>query len=112
MGRDYEKAKINFDKADQDQNVTKADVEKARANSHQRRQLAEDGKNEYANRLVKYNEQQKSHHYELIPTILNNYQNIYMKNIDEFRLTIQKYCIAEDKYRPLIGKCITELRSK
>lgn len=35
-----------------------------------------------------------------------------MKNIDEFRLTIQKYCTAEDKYRPLIGKCISEIRSK
>lgn len=91
--------------------MTKADVEKSRSNSHQRRQLAEDAKNEYANRLVKFNEQQKSHHYELIPSILNNYQSIYMKNIDEFRVTVQKFCTSEEKYRPLIERCIAELRT-
>jgi len=47
--------------------VTKADVEKARQNKEQKRNMAEDAKNEYAQKLVKCNEQQKNHHTQLIP---------------------------------------------
>lgn len=47
--------------------MTKADVEKARQNKEQKRNMAEDAKNEYAQKLVKCNEQQKSHHTQLIP---------------------------------------------
>ena len=92
--------------------MTKADVEKARTNSHARRQHAEDAKNEYSNRLVKFNERQKSHNYEDVPTILNSYQNVYLKNVDEFRMTIQRFCAAQDKYRPMIEKCVTDMRIK
>ena len=47
--------------------MTKADVEKARQNKEQKRNMAEDAKNEYAQKLVKCNEQQKNHHTQLIP---------------------------------------------
>ena len=49
--------------------MTKADVEKARQNKEQKRNMAEDAKNEYAQKLVKCNEQQKNHHTQLIPGI-------------------------------------------
>ena len=79
--------------------MTKADVEKARTNSHQKRQQAEESKNDYSNKLVKFNEQQKTHHYELIPTIINQYQNAFVKNVDEFRMTLNKLVAAEEKFR-------------
>ena len=79
--------------------MTKADVEKARTNSHQKRQQAEESKNDYSNKLVKFNEQQKTHHYELVPTIINQYQNAFVKNVDEFRMTLNKLVAAEEKFR-------------
>lgn len=110
--RDYDKAKQQFEKADADLNVTKADVEKSRHNSHQKRQNAEDAKNEYANRLVKYNEQQKNHHQDLVPAILNNYQTIFLKNVDHYQASITKFCESEERFFPLIEKCISELKQK
>ena len=65
---------IFYFQADQDDHVTKADVEKARVNKEQKRTLAEDAKNEYARALVKCNEQQRTHHTKLVPNILSRYQ--------------------------------------
>ena len=90
-----------------DQNVTKADVEKARLNSHQKRQQAEESKNDYSNKLVKFNEHQKTHHHELVPTIINQYQNSFVKNVDEYRMTLNKLVAAEEKFRQ--GKTTNEM---
>jgi len=106
--KNSEKAKLQYEKADQDDHVTKADVEKARQNKEQKRNMAEDAKNEYAQKLVKCNEQQKNHHTQLIPAILNNYQTSYVKTADEFNHILLNYCQAEEKFRPLIKSCLDD----
>merc|ERR1712064_189134 len=86
--KNSEKAKLQYEKsqvkeADQDDHVTKADVEKARQNKEQKRNMAEDAKNEYAQKLVKCNEQQKNPQTHLIPATLNKYQTSYVKKAAE-----------------------------
>lgn len=106
--KNSEKAKLQYEKADQDDHVTKADVEKSRQNKEQKRNMAEDAKNEYAQKLVKCNEQQKNHHTQLIPAILNNYQTSYIKTADEFNHILLNFCQAEEKFRPLIKSCLDD----
>lgn len=110
--KDYDKAKAMFDKADSDQHVTKADVEKARQNSHHKRQMAEDAKNEYSRCLVEFNKQQHDHHIRLIPDLLNTSQRLALENGNCFREVVKNYCVAERSFRPLIAKCIDDVDQK
>lgn len=109
--KNSEKARQQYEKADQDDHVTKADVEKARYNKEQKKQLAEDAKNEYANKLVKCNEQQRDHHTKLVPKILNNYQTHFLKSSDEFSRTLKNYCMTGHTFFPLIIKCAQDFEA-
>jgi len=110
--KNSEKAKQQYEKADQDDHVTKADVEKARVNKEQKRTLAEDAKNEYARALVKCNEQQRTHHTKLVPNILSRYQSEFLSSSDTYCSTVVNYCKVEEKFRPLMTSCLGDIESK
>merc|ERR1711892_6574 len=110
--KNAEKAKQQYDKADQDDHVTKADVEKARVNKEQKRTLAEDAKNEYVRTLVKCNEQQRQHHTKLVPNILQRYQGEFLASADTYGATVINYCKVEEKFRPLMTSCLGDIETK
>merc|ERR1711953_1538007 len=85
----------------------KPDTTKNRKNNSRKTQ-----KNEYANKLVKCNDQQRDHHNKLIPNILNNYQSQYLKSIDEFGRTLKNYCKTGHTFYPLIIKCAQDFEAE
>uniref|UniRef100_A0A3P8ZES8 Formin binding protein 1b n=1 Tax=Esox lucius TaxID=8010 RepID=A0A3P8ZES8_ESOLU len=67
--KEADRAQQYFEKMDNDINVTKADVEKARQQAQMRHQMAADSKTEYSNFLTKFNQEQNEHYYTVIPSI-------------------------------------------
>lgn len=67
--RDSEKALDNYQRADADLNLSRAEVEKQRNNMTMKSQQSEDAKNEYANQLQKTNKLQQSHYEISLPDV-------------------------------------------
>lgn len=67
--RDSEKALDNYQRADADLNLSRAEVEKQRNNMTMKSQQSEDAKNEYANQLQKTNKLQQSHFEMSLPEV-------------------------------------------
>lgn len=67
--RDSEKALDNYQRADADLNLSRAEVEKQRNNMTIKSQQSDDAKNEYANQLQKTNKLQQSHYEKSLPEV-------------------------------------------
>uniref|UniRef100_A0A8C4R2J9 Formin binding protein 1a n=1 Tax=Eptatretus burgeri TaxID=7764 RepID=A0A8C4R2J9_EPTBU len=104
--KEAEKALQYFDKMDNDINVTKADVEKARQQSNQRTQLAEDTKNEYATQLQKYNEEQNQHYFAILPKIFQDLQDMEEKRTCTFSHSLLNFANIDRQVMPILSKCL------
>lgn len=67
--RDSEKALENYQRADKDLNLSRAEVEKQRLNMTIKIQQSDDAKNEYANQLQKTNKLQQQHYESALPDV-------------------------------------------
>lgn len=67
--RDSEKALENYQRADADLNLSRAEVEKQRHNMTIKSQQSDDAKNEYANQLQKTNKLQQQHYESALPDV-------------------------------------------
>ncbi len=67
--RDSEKALENYQRADADLNLSRAEVEKQRLNMTIKSQQSDDAKNEYANQLQKTNKLQQQHYESAMPEV-------------------------------------------
>lgn len=67
--RDSEKALENYQRADADLNLSRAEVEKQRLNMTIKSQQSDDAKNEYANQLQKTNKLQQQHYESALPDV-------------------------------------------
>lgn len=67
--RESEKALENYQRADADLNLSRAEVEKQRLNMTIKSQLSDDAKNEYANQLQKTNKLQQQHYESALPDV-------------------------------------------
>lgn len=67
--RESEKALENYQRADADLNLSRAEVEKQRLNMTIKSQLSDDAKNEYANQLQKTNKLQQQHFESALPDV-------------------------------------------
>lgn len=67
--RDSEKALENYQRADADLNLSRAEVEKQRHNMTIKSQQSDDAKNEYANQLQKTNKLQQQHYESALPEV-------------------------------------------
>lgn len=67
--RDSEKALENYQRADADLNLSRAEVEKQRHNMTMKSQQSDDAKNEYANQLQKTNKLQQVHYETALPDV-------------------------------------------
>lgn len=74
--RDSEKALDNYQRADADLNLSRAEVEKQRHNMTMKSQQSEDAKNEYANQLQKTNKLQQSHYETSLPDVSGFFFNL------------------------------------
>lgn len=129
--RDSEKALENYQRADADLNLSRAEVEKQRHNMTMKSQQSDDAKNEYANQLQKTNKLQQVHYETALPevcislslslsslwyttyTFSSFYPKVFnrLQEIDEKRTRGLKEFIcgaanAETAVAPIIGRCL------
>lgn len=91
--------------------ISRAELEKAKNNSHVKRQQAEDAKNAYALATQRANAQQHDHYSKLLPAALER-----LRAIDEDRIDFQGQMMIrcadiERANLPIIEKCLDEMKN-
>lgn len=104
--REAERAQDNFKKVDEDLNLSRAEVEKARSLQSLRNQQCDDSKNEYANQLQKTNDLQNQHFSELMPNIFQKLQEMDEGRVSAFRIFLRKSADIERNVFPIISQCL------
>ncbi|XP_011630290.1 formin-binding protein 1-like [Pogonomyrmex barbatus] len=72
--REAERAVENYQRADADLNLSRAEVEKQRMNMTMKTQQSEEAKTEYANQLQKTNDMQTLHYHTAMPEVFQHLQ--------------------------------------
>uniref|UniRef100_UPI00358E6A21 formin-binding protein 1-like isoform X7 n=1 Tax=Myxine glutinosa TaxID=7769 RepID=UPI00358E6A21 len=95
-----------FQKLDHDINATKADVEKA--NNHQllRKAQMQESKGDYAGEMQRFNQEQKSHYYTLMPSVFQKLQVVEERRIGHVGEGIKQFADVERRVLPIVGKCL------
>ncbi|KAL3280027.1 hypothetical protein HHI36_017534, partial [Cryptolaemus montrouzieri] len=104
--RDAEKALDNFQKADADLNLSRAEVEKQRTNYQYKTQICDTSKNEYAQQLQRTNELQRQHYRSGLPEVFRHLQELDEKRIKNIKNFIYSSVKIERNVFPIINKCL------
>ncbi|KAA0201350.1 hypothetical protein HAZT_HAZT000543 [Hyalella azteca] len=104
--REAEKAQDNYQRADADLNLSRAEVEKTKMSLSIKSQNSEDHKNEYANQLQKTNALQNEHYNSLLPGVMQNFQELDMKRIKDFKNLLIQSTQIERRVYPILEKCL------
>ncbi|XP_045460444.1 formin-binding protein 1-like isoform X2 [Harmonia axyridis] len=104
--RDAEKALDNFQKADADLNLSRAEVEKQRTNYQYKTQICDTTKNEYAQQLQRTNELQRQHYRSGLPEVFRHLQELDEKRIKNIKNFIYSSVKIERNVFPIINKCL------
>lgn len=104
--RDAEKALDNFQKADADLNLSRAEVEKQRNNYQYKIQICDTTKNEYATQLQRTNELQRQHYRSGLPEVFRYLQDLDEKRIKNIKNFIYSSVKIERNVFPIINKCL------
>ncbi|XP_038637654.1 formin-binding protein 1 isoform X3 [Scyliorhinus canicula] len=104
--KEAERAQFHFEKMDNDINVTKADVEKARQQAQTRHQMASDSKGEYSSALQNFNKEQHEHYYTNIPNIFRKIQDLDERRIVKIGESVKTFSEVDRQVIPIIGKCL------
>ncbi|XP_060697097.1 formin-binding protein 1 isoform X5 [Hemiscyllium ocellatum] len=104
--KEAERAQQHFEKMDNDLNVTKADVEKARQQAHNRHHVASESKTEYSNVLQNFNKEQHEHYYTNIPNIFQRIQDLDERRIVKIGESMKTFSEVDRQVIPIIGKCL------
>lgn len=104
--RDAEKAVENYQRADADLNLSRAEVEKQKHNMTLKCQQSDDAKNEYANQLQKTNNQQMKHFETALPDVFNRLQEIDEKRTRGLKEFIRGGADVESSVAPIIARCL------
>ncbi|XP_072421805.1 formin-binding protein 1 isoform X11 [Chiloscyllium punctatum] len=107
--KEAERAQQHFEKMDNDLNVTKADVEKARQQAHTRHHMASESKTEYSNVLQNFNKEQHEHYYTNIPNIFQRIQDLDERRIVKIGESMKTFSEVDRQVIPIIGKCLDEI---
>ncbi|KAK0159734.1 hypothetical protein PV327_010818 [Microctonus hyperodae] len=104
--REAERALENYQRADADFNLSRAEVEKQRMNMTVKTQQSEEAKTEYANQLQKTNEMQTSHYHTAMPDVFQHLQELDEKRIKNMRNYMLKSVEIERAVAPIISQCL------
>uniref|UniRef100_A0A8C4ST23 Formin binding protein 1b n=1 Tax=Erpetoichthys calabaricus TaxID=27687 RepID=A0A8C4ST23_ERPCA len=107
--KEADRAQQYFEKMDNDINVTKADVEKARQQAQLRHQMAADSKADYTACLQKFNQEQNEHYYTLIPHIFQGIQDMEERRILRLGESMKTFAEVDRQVIPIVGKCLDEI---
>jgi len=104
--KEAEKALENYQRADLDLNLSRAELDRQKTNMQTKSQQCEDAKNEYANQLQRTNEQQRQHYQHLMPEIYRQLQDLDEKRIRNIRNFMIQSAQVEMNVSPIISKCL------
>jgi formin-binding protein 1 len=104
--REAEKAVENYQRADADFNLSRAEVEKQRHNMTLKCAQSDDAKNEYANQLQKTNKLQQSHFTTSLPAVFNRLQELDEKRTQGLKEFIRAGADVESQVAPIIARCL------
>lgn len=104
--RENEKALENFQKADADLHLSRAEVEKQRANLAYKTQVCDTAKNDYAMQLQRTNEMQRQHFRSGLPEVFRQLQELDEKRIKNIKNFIRSSVDIERNVFPIINKCL------
>ena len=104
--RESERAVDVFQKADNDMNVSKAEVERQRTNMQIKSQMSELAKSEYADQLQRTNEQKRSHYFSLMPEVFRHIQDFEERRIKSIKSFFYDMAKIEKDVIPIILQCI------
>ncbi|XP_013195416.2 formin-binding protein 1-like [Amyelois transitella] len=104
--RESERALEAFQKADADFNLSRAEVEKQKANMKLRSQACEDAKQEYTDQLRKTNEAQRQHYEQRLPYVFKQLQDLDEKRIKNIKNFMLSSVDVERKVFPIIMQCL------
>ncbi|CAK9298848.1 unnamed protein product [Gordionus sp. m RMFG-2023] len=99
------KAQIGYEKADADLNLSRADVEKHRANSQNKTKCNEEAKLHYGNRLLEYNEMKRSHYNHHLPAVLQRLQEVESDRIKNYSDFVKAYVHVCKNVLPIVNTC-------
>lgn len=104
--REAEKAVENYQRADADFNLSRAEVEKQRHNMTFKCAQSDDAKNEYANQLQKSNKLQLTHYQTSLPSVFNKLQELDEKRTQGLKEFIKAAADVESQVAPIIARCL------
>ncbi|XP_074655533.1 cdc42-interacting protein 4 homolog isoform X2 [Tubulanus polymorphus] len=104
--KESERAADAYKTADDNINLSRAEVEKYRNISIQKKQMCEDCKNEYASQLQKTNEAQRLHYTQQMPQIFQNLQTMDENRGQKIQEFIKLCAKTERDVIPIINTCI------
>ncbi|XP_014604305.1 PREDICTED: formin-binding protein 1-like isoform X3 [Polistes canadensis] len=104
--REAERAVENYQRADADLNLSRAEVEKQRMNMTLKTQQSEEAKTEYANQLQKTNDMQTLHYHTSMPEVFQHLQELDEKRIKNMRNYMIKSVEIERAVAPIIAQCL------
>ncbi|XP_023246540.1 formin-binding protein 1 homolog [Copidosoma floridanum] len=104
--REAERASENYQKADADYDLSRAEVEKQRMNMTIKTQQSEEAKTEYAKQLQTTNEMQVLHYHTAMPEVFQHLQELDEKRIKNTRNYMLKSVEIERSVAPIIAQCL------
>ncbi|XP_029050220.1 formin-binding protein 1-like isoform X1 [Osmia bicornis bicornis] len=104
--REAERAVENYQRADADLHLSRAEVEKQRMNMTLKTQQSEEAKTEYANQLQKTNDMQTQHYHTAMPEVFQHLQELDEKRIKNMRNYMLKSVEIERAVAPIIAQCL------
>ncbi|XP_017765215.1 PREDICTED: formin-binding protein 1-like isoform X3 [Eufriesea mexicana] len=104
--REAERAVENYQRADADLNLSRAEVEKQRMNMTLKTQQSEEAKTEYANQLQRTNDMQTQHYHTAMPKVFQHLQELDEKRIKNMRNYMLKSVEIERAVAPIIAQCL------
>ncbi|KAI6231806.1 hypothetical protein M3Y95_00420200 [Aphelenchoides besseyi] len=100
----------NFKKADENMEMSRADVEKARQNLHQKLNICEHNKQCYADSLETANKAQRAHYQEKIPFLLEEMRKLDVDRITETKTAMNQCVDIETGVLNIIQRCYKDMR--
>lgn len=104
--REAEKAQENYQKADKDLNLSRAELEKSKTISITKERACENCKTDYAKQLQNANLAQREHYTQFMPKVFKQLQDMENRRIECTRSFLKLSAIIQKNVEPIINKCL------
>jgi len=104
--KESEKAHDNYQKADLDLNLSRAELEKAKTIRLLKERACENSKTDYAKQLQVANQAQREHYTQFMPKVFQQLQDMETRRIECARNFMKLSAIIQKNVEPIINKCL------